>query len=441
MVGAARTRETGEGIIAAFRFVHAADLHLDSPLRSLALRDPDLAALIGSATRQALARIVDLCLDEQVDALLLAGDLYDGEQTSMKTARFLADQLGRLAAAGIRVFIVRGNHDAASRISRELVLPETVKVFTGRAEAVTIDRGRGARPVAVHGLSFAKPQAPDSLLPRYRAPLPDTINLGLMHTSLGGSPGHDPYAPCRLAELQAAGFDYWALGHIHQRSVAEGASVVVMAGMPQGRDVNEAGAKSVTLATIGDDGAVTVEERVTCQAQFERVTLDLSGLDDWADLAAALERGLGQARDGIAAPHLVARLRLVGTTPLAWRIRRDLDWLTEEARRRGGMVGGAWVETVETACRPPAVAGNGDETDPLCELRRLIDVEIAGSDGFAADLARLADELRGPLPPECRDLFGEDAAAARVRLAELAAEGIDEVFAHLAGDAAAGEEA
>ncbi|MEO0035464.1 MAG: hypothetical protein RLZZ501_1487, partial [Pseudomonadota bacterium] len=213
-----------------------------------------------------------------------------------------------------------------------------------------------------------------------------------------------------------------------------------MAGMPQGRDVNEAGAKSVTLATIGDDGAVTVEERITCQAQFERVTLDLSGIEDWADLAAALERGLGQARDGIAAPHLVARLRLVGTTPLAWRIRRDLDWLTEEARRRGGLVGGGWVETVETACRPPAVAGNGDEADPLCELRRLIDGEIAGSDGFAADLARLADELRGPLPPECRDLFGADAAAARARLAELAAEGIDEVFAHLAGDASAGEE-
>src|ERR1700722_15219431 len=103
-----------------YRFVHAADIHLDSPLRSLALRDPDLAELIGNATRRAFTDIVDLCLTEQVDALLLAGDLYDGEQTSMKTARFLVDQIHKLDEAGVRVFIIRGNHDALSKITREL---------------------------------------------------------------------------------------------------------------------------------------------------------------------------------------------------------------------------------------------------------------------------------------------------------------------------------
>ena len=97
-----------------YRFVHAADVHLDSPLRSLALCDPDLAELIGNATRRAFVTVVDLCLNEQVDALLLAGDLYDGEQTSMKTARFLAEQIRRLDEAGVRVFIIRGNHDAMS---------------------------------------------------------------------------------------------------------------------------------------------------------------------------------------------------------------------------------------------------------------------------------------------------------------------------------------
>ena len=117
-----------EGVIVAFRFVHAADIHLDSPLRSFALRDEELAELIGGAMRQAFVRIIDLCLDEQVDALLLAGDLYDGDQTSMKTARFLAEQLRRLDGAGIRTFIVRGNHDALSGITKELVLPDTVTV-------------------------------------------------------------------------------------------------------------------------------------------------------------------------------------------------------------------------------------------------------------------------------------------------------------------------
>ncbi|PZP14413.1 MAG: DNA repair exonuclease, partial [Sphingomonas hengshuiensis] len=135
----------------AYRFVHTADIHLDSPLRSLALRDPELAELIGNATRRAFVRIVDLCLDEQVDALLIAGDLYDGDQTSMKTARFLAEQLRRLHEAGIRVFIIRGNHDALARITKELVLPESVKLFSGRAEAVEVDRARGGRPIVIHG--------------------------------------------------------------------------------------------------------------------------------------------------------------------------------------------------------------------------------------------------------------------------------------------------
>src|ERR1700710_2682944 len=150
-----------------YRFVHAADIHLDSPLRSLALRDPELAALIGNATRRAFVAIVNLCLEEQVDALLLAGDLYDGEQTSMKTARFLAEQLRRLDAAGIKVFIIRGNHDALSKITKELVLPENVHLFGGRADVVEISRDRGERPIAIHGLSFARPQAPESLLVKY----------------------------------------------------------------------------------------------------------------------------------------------------------------------------------------------------------------------------------------------------------------------------------
>ena len=152
----------------AFRFVHTADVHLDLPLRTLALREPELAELIGGATRKAFATVVDLCLAERVDALLVAGDLYDGEQTSMKTARFLAEQLRRLHDAGVSSFIIRGNHDAESRITRELTLPDSVKVFGGRAEAVSLSRG--ALDVAVHGVSFAQKHAPENLLPPVPSP-------------------------------------------------------------------------------------------------------------------------------------------------------------------------------------------------------------------------------------------------------------------------------
>ena len=274
------------------------------------MRDPALADLIGNATRKAFIGIVDLCLDEQVDALLPSGDLYDGEQSSMKTARFLADQIRKLHEATIKVFVIRGNHDALSRITKELTFPDSVTIFGGRAAVVPVQRERGDIPVAIHGISFAQPHAPESLLTRFRPPVEGAVNVGLLHTSLDGSPGHDPYAPRGLAELQATGFRYWALGHIHQRSTADGAATVVMPGMPQGRDINEAGAKSVTLATVMDDGSILLQERLTSVAQFERVTVELGGIEDWRDMVRALGRALGQVRDGVASEHLVARLHL-----------------------------------------------------------------------------------------------------------------------------------
>ncbi len=385
--------------------------------------------MIGNATRRALVRIVDLCLNEQVDALVLAGDLYDGEQTSMKTARFLAEQIRRLDGAGIRVFIIRGNHDALSKITKELTFPDTVKVFGGRAEAIELVRERGEVPIVIHGLSFAQAHAPESLLGKYRPPLDGAVNIGIMHTSLGGAMGHDPYAPCGPADLHASGFRYWALGHIHHRDVIEGASMIVMPGMPQGRDINEAGPKSVSLVTIGDDRSIRVEKRVTSVAQFERVTADVSGIADWRDLVTATSGALERARSDVASEHLVARLTLKGTTPLAWRLRRDLDLLGAEMDDRASIIGRCWVEKIEIQCRPPDAVG--PSSDPLLELRRLIDEEIIGSEAYGQKLVDIAEELLGQLPSDCRNIFGGDKATLRTRVGDLAREGAQDVLARL----------
>jgi DNA repair exonuclease SbcCD nuclease subunit len=422
----------------AFRFIHAADVHLDSPLRSLALRDPDLAELIGNATRRAFVRIIDLCLDEQVDALLLAGDLYDGDQTSMKTARFLSEQIRRLHEAGIHVFVIRGNHDALSRITKELTFPDSVKVFGGRAEAIVVDRSNGDFPVAIHGLSFAQPHAPESLIGKYKLPIEGAVNIGLLHTSLAGAPGHDLYAPCSLADLQATGFRYWALGHVHKRSVVEGKCAIVMPGMPQGRDINEAGAKSVTLITVADDRSILIEERVTSIAQFERVSIDATRIDDWRDLVGALGRVIERARNGLASEHLVARVHLTGTTPLAWRIRRDLDLLKTEVDDRASMIGACWVERLEVDCKAPGAAA-ASRDHPITELRRLIDEEVFRSDAYQAEAVDIAEELRTQLPQECRNLLGADEAAFKAAVTELVKEGVEDVLARLHAGAEARE--
>ncbi|GEO86165.1 MULTISPECIES: metallophosphoesterase family protein [Alphaproteobacteria] len=418
----------------AFRFIHTADIHLDSPLRSLSLRNRDLAELIGNSTRQALTAIVDLCIAEQVDALVIAGDLYDGEQTSMKTARFLAAQMQRLAEAGIAVHTIRGNHDALSRITQELILPPSVKIYGGRAETVEMEKaGLG---IAFHGLSFSRPQAPESLLPKYRPPLADRVNIGIMHTSLDGAPGHDVYAPCGLADLQASGFDYWALGHIHQRSQYDGRTTVVMSGMPQGRDINEAGPKSVSLVTVQDDRTVSVEERPTSIAEFGRVAVDLSAATAWHEVADSIERAVAGERAASGSSHLVARLMLTGQTPLSWRMRRDRDLLLAEAEQRAESLGRTWIEKIEIRTEPPAETTGKATADPLIELGALMRDDVAARHGLREDIRQMVKDLRDELPPESRGFAGNDEAQFEAYVDQLLTEGGDDVLARLRAEAA-----
>ena len=410
-----------------FSFVHTADIHLDSPLRSLALLNPDLAELIGDATRLAFERTVELCLDERVDALMIAGDLYDGDQTSMKTALFLAAQLQRLTEAGIRTFIVRGNHDAQSRITRELTLPEAVKVFGGRAETVELDHNGGKMPVAIHGISFARPHAPENLVPRFQSSVPDAFNIGLLHTSLAGSAEHDDYAPCSVSDLASTGFDYWCLGHLHKREVYSREPFIVMSGMPQGRDIGEAGPKSVTLVRVADDGAIDCHPRTTSIAQFERVQIDLAGVADQRAMVDCITAGLTDARTAAEADHLVVRLEMRGETELAWRLRRDPELVRAEALHCAELIGQTWIEKIALEVTAP-----GDPIiGPIGEVADTIRSKIAPSDSFRHSALEVLDEIEKALPPAARDVFGDSEEKRNEILDQLIDEGCQIVLAHL----------
>ena len=412
----------------AFRFVHTADIHLDSPLRSLALRNPDLAELVGDASRQAFISIVDLCLAERVDALVIAGDLYDGDQTSMKTARFLATQMARLHQAGIRVLKIRGNHDALSRISKQLVFPDTVTIFTGRPQS--IPQPAGGLDVVFHGLSFANPKAPESLLPRYPAAREGAVNIGIMHTSLAGSPGHDVYAPCSVADLHAHGFHYWALGHIHIRQVHPGASTVVMPGMPQGRDINEAGQKSVTLVTVRDDRSIEVEERLTSVAQFERLSVDVTGTVEWSEAIAQVRSSLETLRASVPSRHAVVRLGLTGSSPLSWAMVRDKDLLLAEAEQAAEQVGDTWVEKLELDLTQPKAHAPEGTADPIFELAASMR-DDANSEAFRAEAKAFIQKIVADLPAEGRNFAGKDEAGLELFLDRVLASGTDLVTARL----------
>jgi len=396
------------------------------------MRNQELAELIGDASRQALRAIVQLCLNEQVDALLLSGDLYDGEQTSMKTARFLADQIDLLHAAGVQVFMIRGNHDAMSQITKELTFPGSVTLFTGRGKAVMVKQDPGCLPIVIHGISFADRHAPDSLLSKYLPPTEGAVNIGLLHTSLGGAAGHSPYAPCSAADLQGMGYRYWALGHIHGRSEATtGATTIVMPGIPQGRDVNEAGEKSVSLVLVADDGTIIVEQRRTSIAQFERVAVDLSDVEDWSEVARRIADTLGPARDAVRSDHLVARLHLKGATPMAWQLRRDPGRLLTEAERLAGGLHQTSIDTVNLECFPLPMARPTTGATPLVELRALMDA--AWNDGaFRSEMTDMLTDMRAFLK-EPSILRGDTEQDEADLLAQAARNGIDDVFARLAG--------
>lgn len=414
----------------AFKFIHTADVHLDSPLRSLALRDSKLSDLIGTATRTVFRNIIQLCLDEQVDALLIAGDFYDNTQSSIKTALFLTNELRRLQAAGIQVYMIRGNHDAGSKITGELVLPENVKVFRGWAEAVEVKRQEYERQVFVHGISFSGTSADQSLLPKFKEPIAGAINIGLLHTSLNGAKGHDPYAPCSVADLHQMGFDYWALGHVHKRAVHEGQCVIVMPGMPQGRDIGEAGQKSVTLVSISDDKKVTIEERPTSFAQFERIEIDISSIKEWSGLARQVERRLAAARAGIAANHLLARVELTGSTTLYWQVRRDQDELRTQFSDSAAMLENCWIDKIEIHCDPPLEEAS-NSNNPLSELRRLIAEKVVPGGNFQMDAESLATDFRSQLPNDCRSFLPSDQEALQIALGVLTKDGIEDVLAQL----------
>lgn len=396
------------------------------------MRDPQLAERIDVATRSALLGIVDLCVEQAVDALLIAGDLYDGEQKSMHTAAYLATQLRRLREAGISVLVIQGNHDAQSQLSGELSLPDNTHVFSARGESKTLLDGR----VVVHGVSFEDRHAPDSLLPKYNPPVPGAINIGMLHTSLNGAEGHDVYAPCSLSELTDFGYEYWALGHIHKRKVHSMQPAVVMPGNPQGRHINEDGPRSVSLVTIDATGTVSIDEHSVSQVQFERLCISVTGQDNWSRLLDQIEQALRAVRQTGTVDELILRLDLTGVTTLCHLLHRDLDLLLITVREMAVAIGHVGIEKIslQGVSHPQSQADVPGENDALMQLASLVNSQVLESVEVRLAGEQELIKLRGKLPADIRSVLGDNEAEQRAILEQLLGEGGDWMLAQLQGD-------
>lgn len=403
------------------KILHTADIHLDSPLRSLALRDPDLRDQVHTATRSAFTSIIDTAIAESVNALLIAGDLFDGAERSARTAAYLTGQLDRLRDGGIRVFYIKGNHDAENPLTGELSLPDNVHIFDGRGGKVQL-----SEDVWIHGVSFANRHAPESLLPKFPAPIAGAINIAMLHTSLVGAAGHDPYAPCTVNDLVAAGFDYWALGHVHRRQVHAESPWVVMPGTPQGRDIGEPGSKSATLLSIGR--TIEIAEVQTSLVEFLNVTIDASKAENEDGLRDLLRQVLRETANSLTSDSGIIRLSLTGSTPRRWQILRDQDVWEEAASQYARETGSLWLDKLVFNLSDVTETGSS-ATDELAAIMATIRQEP----GFVETCRAVLETSLAELPAQQRGELVPDENAMNVLAQRLAEAGAQRMLARMKG--------
>jgi len=343
------------------KLLHAADLHLDSPLLGLSAYENAPAEDIRGATRRAFEAMVDLAVEEQVIAVLLAGDLFDGEWRDYSSGMFFVKGLRRLREADIPVFLLRGNHDAESYITRTLELPSnTRELSTARPESVH----REDLGISVHGQGFAQRRVMENLAAAYPEATGGMLNIGMLHTALDGAYGHDPYAPCTVSDLVGLGYQYWALGHVHSHKVVEREPHIVFPGNLQGRSVRETGPKGCVIVEITDTTVSAVRPVALDVVRWTRVKVPISGCRDRYDVCdrvgAALRNVTAEAGERLVACRVELEAD-AATQSLAWRERDALD---AEIRSLSGEFDQVWVEKVRpvTAEREVLAASLGSAT-------------------------------------------------------------------------------
>jgi exonuclease SbcD len=341
-------------VMSSFSFIHAADLHLDSPFSAMSLNHPELAALMRSASMEAFEKVIDLCLAKGVDFLLVAGDVYDGADRSLRAQVKFRDGLKKLHDAGIRAFIVHGNHDALDTWSTTLDWPGRVHIFRDRLETVDVERG-GALLARVQGISYAEREERRNLSLLFGRTGP-MFHIGLLHANVGSDTGHEPYAPCTVEDLIRAGMDYWALGHVHRRKVlSHGPQWAVYPGNTQGRNIRETGEKGCALVTVTEGMEVAVEFHETARLRWILHELPIQGLMSEQQLLKALDKVCHDISESGAGRPAVVRLVLSGSGPLFGFLRKPnavpdlLDMIHETGMSYSPFV---WVEQIQTRITP-----------------------------------------------------------------------------------------
>jgi DNA repair exonuclease SbcCD nuclease subunit len=398
-----------------FKFLHVADIHLDSPLLGLARYEGVPVDEVRSATRVALTNLVDLAIEEQVAFVIIAGDIYDGDWPDFGTGLYFCAAMGRLEKAGIDVYLLYGNHDAQSVLTKKLPLPPNVHLFTANKVATFTHEVTGA---VLHGRSYREKDTRENLAIQYPPATPGAFDIGVLHTALnGGRPPHAPYAPCSLAELTAKGYQYWALGHVHDFEIVSESPYVVYPGNVQGRSVRECGPRGVVIVTVQDNEIASPPERLSVDSvRWARVEVDLTTVSSENEvhlrIRSALEFAMDRESEG---RPLVARISIVGATPLHGWLSESKDQLQQDIRGIAiSLSEQLWIEKIIIKTQAPAQAKVGDSTT-VDEIGALL---ASGSENPEI-IERLKEDLEEFLSRLPAEVGSDDEVVTAVRAGEF----------------------
>jgi len=363
-----------------FRFLHCADLHLDSPIKGVSAVDQRVGDVLREATFQAFENVIDIAVREQVDLLIIAGDVYDGADRSLRAQLRFRDGLARAAEAGVHCFIAHGNHDPLDGWQVDLKLPERVHRFGDQVESIVVTRD-DAPLVEVSGISYPTRDVRENLSKRFTRGDAAPFAIGVLHCNVGGHAEHDNYAGCGLEDLAAVGLDYWALGHIHAREILRNREpAVVYPGNTQGRSIREQGPRGCYLAEVHDGGHLDTHFIATDAVRWFQRDIDIGSLQGIDDLLAAADSIRQQVRGEAEGRPAMLRLTLVGRGGLRGELRHEsqrtdlLEQLREHEADREDFV---WIEKLR------------DESRPALDIARRREVE-----DFVGDFLRGAEQLR-----------------------------------------------
>ncbi len=378
------------------RILHAADVHLDSPMKGLERYEGAPVERLRVATRQALERLVSLAVAERVDVLLLAGDLFDGDGRDYRTCLHLREHLTRLRDEGIQVVAIKGNHDAANKMTHELRPPENVHLLdSDQPQTITFDD----LGLAIHGQSYATGAVTCDLTRGYPRAIPGLFNMGLLHTAVAGCDGHEPYAPCTVEGLRSKGYDYWALGHVHTRQTLCEDPFIVFPGNLQGRHIRETGEKGAILVEVGRNHPAECEFRRLDVLRWELCAIPGASFDSEDALMEQWNTRLNELLRSESEDHLLAiRLVVDGPCTMHSPLQARPQRLSNELRGMANDLGRerVWVEQVRFRTQP--MRNEPVPDGPLRELAAVIqelrDSEV-GLRELTAELADLATKV-GP---------------------------------------------